>query len=186
MNDDFIVPGYVVIDTVMQALDHHSHRLAHISDAEVLTVAVVAARSFQNYHERALQVLHGMGYLSGKLSTSRFNRRLHALGAWFRLLLETLGALLARGEAFIIASMPVPACRRARARRCRTVRGAAYCGYCAAKGGEVLRLALASGLHRGRRARRLRPAARELARADLRLAGGGQRLRGQGLQQPAG
>ena len=136
MNDDFIVPVYVVLDTVMQALDQHTHCRAHISDAEVLTVAGVAARYFQNHHERALQVLYGMGYLSGKLSTSRFNRRLHALGAWFRLLLETLGALLARGEAFIIASMPVPACRRARARRCRTVRGAAYCGYCAAKGGE--------------------------------------------------
>ncbi len=133
MNDDFIVPVYVVIDTVMQALDHRSHRLAQITDAEVLTVAVVAARYFQNHHERALQVLHGMGYLSGKLSTSRFNRRLHALGAWFRLILETLGALLARGEAFSIESLPVPVCRRARARRCRTVRGAEYCGYCAAK-----------------------------------------------------
>src|SRR5215213_699377 len=132
MNDDFIVPVYVVIDEVMQALGHHTHCLAHISDAEVLTVAVVAARYFQNHHERALQVL--LRYLSGKLSTSRFNRRLHALGAWFRLLLETLGALFARGEAFIIDSMPVPVCRRARARRCRTVRGAAYCGYCAAKG----------------------------------------------------
>jgi hypothetical protein len=30
MNDDFIVPVYVVIDTVMQALDHQTHRLAHI------------------------------------------------------------------------------------------------------------------------------------------------------------
>ncbi len=134
MNDDFIVPVYVVIDSVMQALDHRTHCLAHISDAEVLTVAVVAARYFQNHHERALQVMQGMGYLSGKLSTSRFNRRLHALGAWFRLILETLGALFAQGEAFLIDSMPVPVCRRARARRCRTVRGAAYCGYCAAKG----------------------------------------------------
>ena len=119
MNDDFIVPVYVVIDTVLQALEHQTHCLAHISDAEVLTVAVVAARYFQNHHERALQVLHGMGYLSGKLSTSRFNRRVHALGAWLRLILETLGALLARGEAFIIDSMPVPVCRRARWSACR-------------------------------------------------------------------
>ena len=133
MNDDLIVTAYVVIDTVVQALGHQSHPLAQVSDAEVLTVAVVAAKYFANHPERALQVLHGMGYLSGKLSTSRFNRRVHALGAWLRLILETLGALLARGEAFIIDSMPVPVCRRARARRCRTVRGAEYCGYCAAK-----------------------------------------------------
>jgi len=134
MNDDFIVTVYVVIDEVMQALGHQTHCLAHISDAEVLTVAVVAARSFQNHHERALQIVQRLGYLSGTLSTSRFNRRLHALGDWFRLILETLGALLAQGEAYIIDSLPVPACRRARARRCRKVRGAAYCGYCAAKG----------------------------------------------------
>ena len=30
-------------------------------------------------------------------------------------------------------SMPVPVCKRARARRCRKVRGRIYCGYCAAK-----------------------------------------------------
>src|SRR5918998_1655253 len=137
MNDDFIVPVYVVIDTVMRASDHRSHRLAHISDAEVLTVAVVAARYFQNHHERALQIVQRLGYLSGKLSTARFNRRLHALGDWLRLSLETLGALFAQGEAFIIDSLPVPACRRARARRCRKVRGAAYCGYCAAKGEQA-------------------------------------------------
>ena len=57
MNDDFIVTVYVVIDTVMRASDHRSHRLAHISDAEVLTVAVVAARYFQHHHERALQIV---------------------------------------------------------------------------------------------------------------------------------
>ena len=134
MNDDFIVTAYVVIDTVMQALGHQTHRLAHISDAEVLTVAVVAARYFQTHHERALQIVQRLGYLSGTLSTSRFNRRLHALRAWWRLILETLGALFAQGEAYVIDSLPVPACRRARARRCRKVRGAAYCGYCAAKG----------------------------------------------------
>jgi len=44
MNDDWIVTAYVVIDEVMQALDHRSHAPARTSDAEVLTVAVVAAK----------------------------------------------------------------------------------------------------------------------------------------------
>ena len=61
MNDDFIVTAYVVIDTVLQALGHQTHCLAHSSDAEVLTVAVVAAQYFQNHHERALQVLQRLG-----------------------------------------------------------------------------------------------------------------------------
>lgn len=37
------------------------------------------------------------------------------------------------GQVFIIDSLPVPVCKRARVRRCRKVRGLDYCGYCAAK-----------------------------------------------------
>ena len=133
MNDDLIVTAYVVIDETMAALGHRSHRLAQVSDAEVLTVAVVAAQYFANNHDRALGVLHGMRYLTKPLSTSRFNRRLHALGAWLGLILETLGELFAQGEAFLLDSMPVPVCRRARARRSHKLSGKAFCGYCAAK-----------------------------------------------------
>jgi IS5 family transposase len=44
-----------------------------------------------------------------------------------------LGEIFAAGEVFIIDSMPLPVCKRVRARRCKKVRGQAYCGYCAAK-----------------------------------------------------
>ena len=134
MDDDVIVTTYVVVAELLRHADHREHVLARVGDAEVLTVAVMAAAYFQNHQARALQVMQLGRYLSGPLSVSRFNRRLHALRPWLRLLLETLGALFAQGEAFIIDSLPVPACRRARARRCRKVRGAEYCGYCAAKG----------------------------------------------------
>lgn len=133
MNDDLIVTTFVVIDELMRLAGHRDHVLAGVSDAEVLTVAVVAAASFQNHHARALQVMLGMRYLSGRLSASRFNRRLHALADWFGLALATLGDLFASGEAFVLDSLPVPVCRRVRARRCRKVRGREYCGYCAAK-----------------------------------------------------
>jgi len=133
MNDDVMVATYVVVDTVLTAAGHRDHPLAQVSDAEVLTVAAVAAAYFQNHHERALQVMQGMRYLSGRLSASRFNRRLHALAPWLEALLETLGTLFATGEAFVLDSLPAPVCRRVRARRCRKVRGKPYCGYCAAK-----------------------------------------------------
>jgi len=133
MDDALIVTAYVVIDETMAALGHRSHGLAQVSDAEVLTVAVVAAKYFANHHERALGVMRGLRYLTKPLSTSRFNRRLHALGAWLRLLLEALGELFAQGEAFLLDSMPIPVCRRARARRSRKLSGRDFCGYCAAK-----------------------------------------------------
>jgi len=117
MNDDFIVTVYVIVDETMRALEHRSHPLARVSDAEVLTVAVVAAKYFANNQERALQVMRLGRYLAGPLSASRFNRRLHALADWLELILATLGELFARGEAYLLDSMP----------------GRAYCGYCAAK-----------------------------------------------------
>jgi len=48
-------------------------------------------------------------------------------------LLDLLGEALAGSALFIIDSMPLPVCKRVRAWRCRKVRGAEYCGYCAAK-----------------------------------------------------
>ncbi|MDQ2787751.1 MAG: hypothetical protein M3Y58_22410 [Chloroflexota bacterium] len=80
--------------------------------------------------------LRGTGYLSGPLSVSRFNRRLHRLAHWFAVLLDRLGEAFAGRAIFILDSMPVPVCRRARAGRFRKVRGAEYCGYCAAKKGQ--------------------------------------------------
>jgi hypothetical protein len=133
MNATWIGTVFEVIDTTMQSLEHHRHLLTKVPDSEVLTVAVVAAKHFQNHHERALAVLQALHYLSGPLSPSRFNRRLHALSDWLLFLAETLGEVLTEGEVFVIDRLPLPVCRRVRARRCRKVRGRLYCGSCAAK-----------------------------------------------------
>jgi hypothetical protein len=133
MNDHLIVAVYVVLDDILRALGHRTDPRARTSDSEVLTVGVVAACQFANHHERALCVLKAMGYLSGPLSVSRFDRRFHALAHWLSAALDLLAAVFAAGEVFVIDSMPLPVCRRARASRCRKVRGGEYCGYCAAK-----------------------------------------------------
>jgi hypothetical protein len=72
--------------------------------------------------------MQACGELSGRISVSRFNRRLHALADWMALLPATLGDLFTTGDVFVIDSMPMPVCRRVRARRCRKVRGREYCG----------------------------------------------------------
>jgi len=133
MNASWIVTAFVICDETLEALEHQSHVLAQVPDSEVITVAIVAAKYFQNHHERALNVMQALGYLSGSLSTSRFNRRLHTLADYVAFIALTLNELMTVGEAFIVDSLPVPVCRRVRARRCRKVRGRAFCGYCAAK-----------------------------------------------------
>ena len=132
MDDSFIIAAYSVIADTLQNLGHESHQLATVSDPEVLTVAVVAAKYFQNHQERALCVMVEAGYVP-RLSVSRYNRRLHGLATWLEGLLGLLSELFSKGEIFIIDSLPLPVCKRVRARRCKKVSGKAFCGYCAAK-----------------------------------------------------
>jgi hypothetical protein len=133
MDAMWIITVFALADDLMKQLGHRSHRLAHVPDAEVVTVAIVAAKYFQNHHERTFCLMQQQGYLSGTLSVSRFNRRLHALDHWLGFIVEVLAEVFVQGDVFIIDSLPVPTCRRVRASRCRKVRGRDYCGYCAAK-----------------------------------------------------
>lgn len=144
MDDIKIITAYCIVDDVLRHLGHKSHPLAGVSDAEVLTVAVVSALYFQNHHERALFVMQGMRYLTKPLSTSRFSRRLHALAQWLEYIVELVCSLFSDGEAYIIDSIPVPACKRVRATRCAKIGIIAiidgkrlpprpYYGYCTAK-----------------------------------------------------
>src|SRR5215204_3787085 len=129
MNESYIVTAYCVIEDMLKAHAYKDDQRTRVSAAEILLVAVVAAKYFQNHHERALCVLIRLGDI-GQVSVSRFNRRLHALGDWLYGIVTLLGELFTHGEAFIIDSMPLPVCKRVRARRCKKVQGKAYCGYC--------------------------------------------------------
>ena len=123
MDDLWIIAVFVIIDTLMERLEHRSDVRAQVPDADILTMAVVAAKYFHNHHERAVCVMRAGRYLSGTLGVSRFNRRLHALAGWLPCIADVLGDLATDGEVFVIDSVPMPVCRRVRARRCRNVRG---------------------------------------------------------------
>lgn len=44
-----VIAAYNIIADSMQELGHHSHRLAKVSDPEIVTVAVAAAKFFHNH-----------------------------------------------------------------------------------------------------------------------------------------
>lgn len=132
MNDDYIVPVYVIIDDLLKIMNYQDDVRAQTSAAEILTIAVVAAKYFQNHHERAVCLMRQLGYI-GKLSVSRFNRLLHALLDTLYHLGILLGDLFSQERIFIIDATPVPACKRVRRKRCRKVQGKDYEGYCASK-----------------------------------------------------
>lgn len=132
MNDLYIVTVYVVIDDVLKAMNYQDDVRAQSSAAEVLTIAVVAAKYFQNHHERSVCLLQRLGY-TGKLSLSRFNRVLHRLQAYLYQIASFLGEIFAQNQIFIIDTSPVPICHWVRRKRCRKLQGQAYQGYCVSK-----------------------------------------------------
>jgi hypothetical protein len=155
-----------VIDTLMEHLGHRSDVRAKVPDSEILTIAVVAAKYVGSHHERAVQIMHGCGYLSGRISVSRFNRRLHQLADWMVWIPDVLGEMFTTGDVFIIDSLPAaslssgarPALSEgARARILRVL---------CRETGEVLWMARASRLPPGWRARARADAARRDARPD--------------------
>lgn len=132
MNDDYIVAVFVIVDDMLKVMNCQTDVRAHVSDAEVITVAIMAAKYFFNNHERALCIMQRLGYV-GKLSVSRFNRRFHKLKTIFLWLLDRIGECFQHGRVFIIDTCPLPVCRYWRANRCRKVRGKSYFGYCASQ-----------------------------------------------------
>ena len=79
MDATFLIPVFVVFDTMMHTVFEPRKYHLKMTPAELMTVAVVAARYFQNNLERALLVLRDTGDIPARrcLSVSRFNRQLH-------------------------------------------------------------------------------------------------------------
>jgi len=106
-----------------------------LSDAQVLTTALVAARYFG---ANCVLAQHYMEQHQGqaKLDKGGFNRRLHAL-------IDTLGAVFAavgqvlkhahREARYVLDSFPVAVCHNTRIPRCKLLTGKAYHGRCASK-----------------------------------------------------
>ena len=148
MDDTYIITVFVVFDELCQTLLPAPKYRPKMVPAEILTVAVVAARYFGNHLERALLVMAQAGYIPKTrcLSVSRFNRQLHRYGDFLELCLETLLELSQTGEAFIIDSMPVPVCKRSRAAPLPQSARAGVLRLLRRQKREVLRLAPASDL----------------------------------------
>lgn len=115
MNGDYIVTVFVVVDDMLKAMNCKTDVGAHVSDAEVITVALVASKYFCNSHERALCIMQRLGDI-GKVSVSRFNRRFHQLEATFLWLLGLIGECFQQAGIFLahclFVVIPVPSASR--------------------------------------------------------------------------
>src|SRR5437763_6229642 len=118
--DDSILAIYCLCDDLLKALKHHEDPQRLMSDAEVMTTAIVAALYFGGNFERARELLANSRYIPSMLSKSQFNRRLHALRDLLLMVFRVLGESFKQLNAsslYIIDSFPVAACDNIRIHR---------------------------------------------------------------------
>lgn len=106
-----------------------------VSDAEVLTTALLSAQYFYGNQYRACQYMqqhHGMA----KLDKSNYNRHLHRLAHTLASIFFALGESLKQlntESRYMIDSFPVAVCKNIRISRCKLLQHEAYRGYNASK-----------------------------------------------------
>jgi hypothetical protein len=134
--DDQIVAVFCLCDDMLKALGHYEDPQCQMSDAEVMTTAIVAALRHAGNFEHARRFLKEEGYIPKMLSKSRFNRRLHRIQnlflTLFRLLGETWKGLNSK-SIYVLDSYPVASCDNYRIYRSRRYRGEDWRGYQASK-----------------------------------------------------
>ena len=134
--DGQITAIYSLCDDVLKTLHHSEDPQCRMSDAEVMTTAIVAALYFSGNLERARGLLAQPTYIPRMLSKSRFNRRLHAVAGLLIYLFQVLGEVfkqLNASSVYIIDSFPLPTCDNIRIPRSKRYSEERYRGYTASK-----------------------------------------------------
>ena len=135
--DEKIIATFCLCDDLLKAIEHQESSFPQqLNDAEIMTIALVAASCFQGRHDPARFMLAQHGYIPGRISKSRFNRRLHRLKETVATVFDCLGHLWKTLDAqgvYVIDSFPVAVCDNIRIRRAKLYRDETYRGYQASK-----------------------------------------------------
>jgi len=131
-----IIAFYCLVDDVLKAIGHREDSRRSLSDAEVITTALVAARFFGGNQAQSQNYLREQGLIPDPLSPSRFNRRIHAVADLMYSLQQQLGQLwmhLSGEMEYLLDSFPIPLCDNIRISQSHLVQGEEYRGYIASK-----------------------------------------------------
>jgi hypothetical protein len=120
--DDTILAMYCLCTDFLKALHHAEDRQQKMTDAEVMTTALVAMVFFGGNFEHARARLGTRQYMPTMLSRGRFNRRLHLIQELFVTRFNYLGATwkeLNIESVYVIDSFPVAMCANYRIPRAK-------------------------------------------------------------------
>ena len=131
-----IVAVYTICDDLLISLGHQEHPQTQMTDAEVMTTAVVAARYFAGNHQNACAALKTLGYMPKMLRSSRYNRRLHRISPLFQTLFDHVAETAKTKNAnniYSVDTFPVATCDNIRIYRSRRYQGETWRGKIASK-----------------------------------------------------
>lgn len=134
--DTEVTAMYCITDDWLKARHHQESTQREVTDAEVMTVAIAAARFFGGTFEKTWRHLSEGRYMLRRLSESQFTRRLHRISHFFEELFRRLAHHWKRSseeDVFLMDSFPVSVCSRLRIDRCRIYQEEAFRGYNASK-----------------------------------------------------
>lgn len=127
---------YVFFDDILKSMNHKEAESRKTTDAEIITVVLVAAQYFGGNIEKSLCFVRSTALMPDMLSKSRFNRRVHKIGELISELFLHVGQAVKEmniGTTYCIDSFPVNVCQNIRITNSRIVQGKEYRGYCASK-----------------------------------------------------
>lgn len=133
--NDFTIAIYCFIDGYLQITEEKPAAKRKLSDAEVITTALVAARYFGGNMATARSYMHEH-HRCQMPHKSNFNRMLHRLSQTIAAIFLALGDSLKElntSSEYVIGSFPVAVCRNIRISRCMLLKNEAYRGYNASK-----------------------------------------------------
>jgi hypothetical protein len=134
--DSQIILVYCLCDDLLKAMHHREDRQCQVSDAEVMTIGLVAALYFGGNFTMARRMLQEQQYIPQMLGKSRLSRRLHRIRPFFLTLFQVLGEhwkALNEESIYLIDTFPIAACDNIRISRAKLYQAAMYRGYIASK-----------------------------------------------------
>ncbi len=132
---DYTIAIYCFMDDYLKISRPKMDKRRKVSDAEILTTALLSAQYFYGNQYSACQYMHQHHGMAG-LDKSNFNRHLHRLAHTLASIFFALGQSLKQlntESRYMIDSFPVAVCKNIRIPRCKLLQHQAYRGYNASK-----------------------------------------------------
>lgn len=152
-----IIAIYAITDDLLKAIGHKDDIRRDMSDAEIITTALIAAIFFNGNHTVACSYMQDHNFIPNMLEKSRFNRRLHNVSMLINDLFHQIGMILKQSSdctEYLLDSFPVAMCDNIRIFNVKLIKSEEYRGYIASKkryfyGVRVQLLTTKSGNERG-------------------------------------